>query len=80
MSETFVTMTTFQQDLVNLINRVAAGGELISNQYAHALAGADRLRVEVAQSQATYTIGTERVVETLRQLRDGRDDDLAGLR
>ena len=110
MSETFVTMTTFQQDLANLINRVAAGGERIvvvddgdvkaavigieelrwleqhvvaappeSDQYTYALTAADRLRGEVAQWQATHTVGTESVVETLRQLREGRDDELAGL-
>src|ERR687885_387715 len=106
MSETFVTMATFQQDLANLINRVAAGGERIvvvddghakaavigieelrwleqrvaaarpeDDQYTYALAAADRLRDEVAQWQATHNIGTERVVETLRQLREGRDHE-----
>ncbi len=45
-----------------------------------ALIAADRLREEVAQWQATHTTGTERVVETLQQLREGRDDELAGLR
>ena len=111
MAETFVTMTTFQQDLANLINRVAVGGERIvvvddgdakaavigieelrwleqrvaasrpeSDQYTYALTAADRLREEVAQWQATQTIGAESVVETLRQLREGRDNELTGLR
>jgi hypothetical protein len=80
MSETFVTMVAFQQDLANLINRVAADGERIGDQYTHALTATDRLRDEVAQWRAPQTIGAESVVETLRQLREGRDDELTGLR
>lgn len=111
MSETIVTMTTLRQDLADLIDRVAAGGERIvivddgdakaavigieelrwleqrvapfspeHDQYTRTLSSSDRLRSDVAQWQATRAIHAESVAETLRQLREERDDELASLR
>jgi len=51
-----------------------------SDRYTHALAAADLLRERVQRWQEAHGIEAEDSVETLRQLREERDDELAGLR
>lgn len=110
MSEIQVSMTKLRQNLGNLVNRAAYGGQrivLISHgepkaaiigvqdlqrlqqlnddlinqpdRYAHALATADQLRERIREWQKTQGLMPEDTVETLRQLREGRADELHSL-
>lgn len=50
------------------------------DRYAQALTAADLLRERIRRWQESRGIVAEDSVETLRQLRERRDDDLAGVR
>jgi prevent-host-death family protein len=111
MKEVQVTMTELRQELGELVNRAAYGGEwivLVSHgqpkaaivgvddlqhlkllgdevasrqlQYTQALAAATMVREKVRHWQEEHNIEPEDAAETLRQMREERDDELAGLR
>jgi len=54
--------------------------EIRRRQLAQTMATADRLREEARRWQEEHGIEAEDSVETLRRLREERDDELAGLR
>ena len=111
MGETQVSMTALRQNLGDLVNRAAYGGEHIvlvsrgepraaiisiadlrrleqlntekvlkEDQFTYALETADRLRERIRRWQEAHGIEPGDSVEILRQLREERDDELAGLR
>jgi prevent-host-death family protein len=111
MSEIQVSMTDLRQNLGDLVNRAAYGGErviLVSrgqpraaiigieelrrleqfsteqaaqrDQFARALETTDRVRERIRRWQEERGIQPGDSVEDLRQLREERDDQLAGLR
>jgi len=111
MGEIQVSMTALRQNLGDLVNRAAYGGERIvlvsrgepraviiginelrwleqlsageatqPDQYAQTLATARRLREQIQQWQEAHGIEPGDSVEDLRQLREERDDRLAGVR
>ena len=67
------------EELRRLEERSAVANTQI-DQYARALAAADLLREDMRRFQEMHSIVPEDSVETLRLLREGRDDDFTGLR
>jgi len=62
------------------LKQLSASMTAESDRYTHALAAADLLRERVQRWQEAHGIEPEDSVETLRQLREERGDELAGLR
>jgi prevent-host-death family protein len=66
------------EDLQRL-KQLRAGLAAERDQYARSLAAADLLRERIRRWQEAHGIEPEDTVETLRQLRERHDDELAGL-
>lgn len=62
------------------LERLSAGQTTQHEQYTRALATAKRLRERIQRWQETHGIEPGDSVEDLHQLREERDDQLAGLR
>lgn len=62
------------------LRQLSAGLATQREQYTQALVSADLLRERIRRWQEAQGIEPEDAVETLRQLREGRDDELTGLR
>jgi prevent-host-death family protein len=68
---------------VDDLQRLKRSGEAPASQldrYAQALAAADQLRERIRCWQEAHGVEPEDSVVTLRQLREERDDEIAGLR
>jgi prevent-host-death family protein len=109
MNEIQVNMSDLRQQLGELVNRAAYGGERIilishgqpraviismqdyqvlkgkrwevtyADRFSQALQKADQVREQIAEWQKEHGIEVEDSVETLRQLRQERDDELGNL-
>ena len=62
------------------LEQFSAGMTAQSDPYTHALAAADLLRERIQRWQKAHGIKPEDSVETLRRLREERDDELNNLR